>query len=300
MTLGFLEQIGAVGELDSFDPHDRKWYVLGAKTMADLGVAPGGTEYDPWQIAGETANAPTNANTIEGGDFDDIVDTGFAHEPGHAWPYMNLGATQKSSGGGYVPACRDKEGVNHYRRFVRLAPGMHGSSGRRLFIYVPLRVFATNARDCLDVIIHHDLVTSADPGTGANTTAFTAGKYTGFRWVLGNLGASEVSGELIVEAHPMGKHQATWRAELTVAAQANPESTVPPFDRVGRGPRLLDLTGAGLNMDTVGSQLAFLFAARGNTAINYDTIGSAGGALQDGTEVYVKAGAALVLLSPGV
>jgi hypothetical protein len=283
---------------DGFDVSGTGWYVLGGKTYADLPASSGGTEFDPWRIAGETPNAPTNANTTEGGDFDEIADPSFAHEPGHVWPFQGLSAVQKSTGGGYVPACRDKEGVNHYRRFCRLAPMMFGSTGRRVLFRLPLRILATNARDCLDVIIHHDLVTSVNPGTGANTTAFAAGKYGGFRWVLGNLGAAEVSGELLVWGHAMGAFKQTWGASLVVAAQANPESTAPAIDQ-RRGPIMLDLTATGPNMDTVGSQLAFLFAARGNTAIAYDAIGVAGGALQDGTEVYVKVGAAIALLSPG-
>lgn len=280
---------------EGFDPSDRRWYVLGAKTCADLPTSPGGTGYDPWQIAGDTSAAPDGTNDETGlSDYPNAA----ANEPGHVWPYMNLGATLRSTLAstiepfGYFPACQPNEGINHYRRFVRLAPGMFGYHGRFLWLRVPGRIKATNARDCIDVVLHHDLVTATP------ATTFTAGKYTGFRWVVGNLGANEVACELEIVGQAMGPFKSNWWGRLVVAAQTNPESTAAAIDS-RRGPITMDLTGTGPNMDTAGSQLALLIAARGNAATSFDTIGSAGGAAQDGSEVYLKMGAGLCLLSPG-
>lgn len=282
--------------LDGFDATDGKWYVLGGRTFADVPVSPAGsTGYAPWRIAGDTSAAPdgTNDETGQG----DYANAG-ALEPGHVYPFQTLSATIKSTlastvqAYGDFPACWSNENINHYRRFVRLAPRMFGGSGRKLFIWLSGRVKATNARNCLDIVIHHDLVTATP------ATTFTAGKYTGFRWVLGNLGANEVSFELAIVGTPMGPYKQSWQGHLRVAAQTNPESTAPAIDSA-RGPCMIDLTTTGPNMDTTGSQLAFLFAARGTTGIAFDNIGGAGGPTLDGSEVYVKVGQALALLSPG-
>lgn len=294
---------------DGFDPNDRKWYVLGCKTFADIPSSTTGTPFDPWQIAGETSDAPDGTNDQAAGDYANVSDP-LATQPGHCWPFMCLGATSSTrdaavgqsapstiSAGGAYPANFNKQGINHYRRFVRLAPRMFGSDGRDIIIPISGRLKATNAIDCLDIILHHDLVTSVD-GAGANTTALTAGKYTGFRWVLGNLGAAEVSFDLTIIGRSMGAFKQTWHAHLVVAAQANPQITAPAVD-ARRGPVMLDLTSTGPNMDTTGSLLALLFAARGSTAITFDQLGVAGGAAQDGSETYVKVGKALCLLSPG-
>lgn len=281
---------------DGFDATDGEWYVLGAMTAADIPASPvGSTAYDPWQIAGDTSAAPDGTND-ESGDSD-YANTD-ALEPGHVWPFMCLGATIQSTLAsslqdyGYFPACRSQENINHYRRFVRLAPRMFGSTGRVLVFKMSGLLKATNARDCLDILIHHDLETATP------TTTLTAGKYTGFRWVLGNLGASEVAFTLEVIGHAMGPFKQVWSARLVVAAQSSPESTAPAVD-ASRGPTYIDLESTGPDMDQDGSQLALLFAARGSTAITFDTIGSAGGATLDGSEVYCKVGAGLALLSPG-
>lgn len=292
---------------DRFDPATSGWTILGGKACADIPVSLAGTHYDPWQIAGETSDPPDGTNDETGqGDYANFTDP-LAIEPGHAWPFMCLSATQQStsqsfpstiSSGGYYPACQNKEGINHYREFVRLAPRMFGSCGRLLWIPIRGVLKSTNARDCIDIIIHHDLVTSVD-GAGNNTTALTAGKYTGFRWITGALGGNEVAFALDIFGHAMGPYKQVWSSRLVVAAQTNPESTAPAIDS-SRGPALINLSSTGPDMDNTGSRLALLYAARGTTATSYNTLGSAGGAAQDGSEVYMKVGSALALLSPGV
>lgn len=294
--------------IDGFDPVDRRLYVLGVKTCAEIPLTVGTDPHDPWQIAGETSDPPDGTN-IEGdaGAYHatgDPLDTEF----GHVWPFMNLGATMRSknqsapsvvpvgagtSAGGYYPACRSKEGINHYRRCVRLAPRMFGSDGRLLAFRLFGRLKATNAANVLDLILPFDLVTALP------TTTLVAGKYVAIRFPLGNLGANEVGFSLTVEGQPMGPRRSLWEARLRVAAQTNPGTSNPALDLV-RGPLELDLTSTGPDMDTTGGQIGFLFAARRSTAIAVDDIGTAGGAAQDGSEVYVKVGAASCFLFPGV
>lgn len=275
--------------LDLFDPGDRRFYVLGVKTCADIPVSTGGTSHDPWQIAGETPDAPDGTNDETGSsDYADAT----ALEPGHCWPFMGWGATVKANAGGYYPACQDNHDINHYRRFVRLAPRMFGSDGRILQIRSCGVLKATNAANVIDIILHHDLVTATP------TTTLTAGKYTGFRFPLGNLGANEVAWYCELLGQPMGPYKSVWSAKLTVAAQTNPQTTAPALT-LERGPVMMDLAGTGPNMDTTGSLLALLFSARRSTAITYDQLGTAGGAAQDGSEVYMKGGACVALLWPG-
>lgn len=288
--------------IDGFDPVDRRFYVLGCKTCAEIPTTVGSDPHDPWQIAGETSDPPdaTNIENDSGGytDTGDVLDI----ELGHVWPFMNLGATLRSknqsapstiSAGGYYPSCRDKEGYNHYRRGVRFAPRMFGSDGRRFTLGMGGLLKATNAANVLDILLHMDLVTATP------TTSLTAGKYVAFRFPLGNLGANEVGFQLDMSAVPMGPHRSLWEASLRVAAQTNPGTSNPALNLV-RGPVELDLRATGPNMDTTGANLAILFAARRSTAIAVDAIGTAGGAAQDGSEVYCKVGHALALLWPGV
>jgi hypothetical protein len=277
---------------DGFDPVDRRLYVLGVKTCAEIPLTVGSDPHDPWQIAGETSAAPDGTN-VDGGAYHatgDPLDT----EPGHVWPFMNLGATMRSnlSPAGYFPACRSKEGINHYRRCVRLAPRMFGSDGRLLAFRLFGRLKATNAANVLDLILPVDLVTALP------TTTLVAGKHVAIRLPLGNLGANEVGFSLTVEGQPIGPRRSLWEARLRVAAQTNPGTSNPALDLV-RGPFELDLTATGPDMDTTGGELGFLFAARRSTAIAVDAIGTAGGAAQDGSEVYVKVGAASCFLFPG-
>lgn len=300
-----------------FDPVGRGWIVLGCKTAAEIPVTNSlGDVADPWIIAGETSDAPTGLNDVTAQDTTDppdgILDTpgstyamAGALQPGHAWPFQTLDAQTRSvdqlaastiSAGGYYPSAGSTEAINSYRRFVRLAPRMFGSSGRVFLLRASGLLKATNAANVLDLVFQHDLVTSVDAG-GANTTAFDANKRWGFRHALGNLGANEVPFELEIVGHAMGPKRSVWRSSLVVAAQTNPETTSPALDQ-RRGPLSVNLT-AGPDMDTTGSLLAFLFAARRSTAIGLFDIGTAGGAAQDGSEVYVKIGAAIALLSPG-
>lgn len=285
-----------------FDPVGRGWIVLGCKAAAEIPVTNSlGDVADPWIIAGETSDAPTGLNDVNGGKYADPT----YEQPGHAWPFQTLDAQSRSqsqsaastiSAGGYYPAANSGDAINHYRRFVRLAPRMFGSSGRVFLLRASGLLKATNAANVLDLVFQHDLVTSVDGG-GANTTAFDANKRWGFRHALGNLGANEVPFELEIVGHSMGPKRSVWRSSLIVAAQTNPETTSPALDQ-RRGPLSVNLT-SGPDMDTTGSLLAFLFAARRSTAIGLFDIGTSGGAAQDGSEVYVKIGAAIALLSPG-
>lgn len=285
-----------------FDPVGRGWIVLGCKTAAEIPVTNSLSDVaDPWIIAGETSDAPTGLNDLALGKYADPT----YEQPGHAWPFQTLDAQSRSqsqsaastiSAGGYYPAANSGDAINHYRRFVRLAPRMFGSSGRVFLLRASGLLKATNAANVLDLVFQHDLVTSVDGG-GANTTTFDANKRWGFRHALGNLGANEVPFELEIVGHAMGPKRSVWRSSLIVAAQTNPETTSPALDQ-RRGPLSVNLT-SGPDMDTTGSLLAFLFAARRSTAIGLFDIGTAGSAAQDGSEVYVKIGAAIALLSPG-
>lgn len=285
-----------------FDPTDRRWHVLGCKTAAEIPVTNSlGDVADPWVIAGETSDAPDGTNDDNGGGYADPS----YEQPGHCWPFQTLDAQVRSnsqgspstiSAGGYYPAANSGDAINHYRRFVRLAPRMFGASGRRIILTMSGLLKATNAANVLDLVFQHDLVTSVDGG-GANTTTFDSNKRFGFRMALGNLGANEVPFQLKIEGQAMGPKRSVWSAHLVVAAQANQETSSPALDQ-RRGPLSVNLT-AGPDLDTTGSLLAFLFAARRSTAIGLYDIGTAGGAAQDGSEVYVKVGHALCLLSPG-
>lgn len=286
----------------AFDATDRRWYVLGCKTAAEIPVTDSLSDVaDPWVIAGETSDPPDGTNDLNGGSYADPT----YEQPGHCWPFQSLDSHTRSenqsaastiSAGGYYPAANSGDAINHYRRFVRLAPRMFGAGGRRIIFTASGLLKATNAANVLDLVFQHDLVTSVDGG-GANTTTFDANKRFGFRFALGNLGANEVPFQWRIEGQAMGPKRSVWSASLLVAAQTNPETTSPALD-LRRGPLSVNLT-AGPDLDTTGSLLAFLFAARRSTAIGLFDIGTAGGAAQDGSEVYVKVGHALCLLSPG-
>lgn len=298
--------------IDGFDPTDRRWYVLGCKTCADIPVGVGASNiYDPWQIAGETSDAPNGSNDLNVGDYATPLDPStdpsiynFSTQPGHCWPFMSLSATSRSTGmsspsiisaGGYYPSNNDKEGINHYRRFVRLAPRMFGSGGRKIIHTMSGLMLSSHANSVLDVVFQHDLVTSVD-GAGNNTTTFDSNKRFGFRFHMGNLGASERAFRLEIVGHAMGPRKSVWTGHLLIAG-SNPEEDAPALDQ-HRGPKYVNLS-SGPDMDTEGSMLAFLYAARRHTGIGLYDIGTAGSAAQNGSEVYCKVGAALTLLSPG-
>lgn len=284
----------SVSREEGFDPGDGKWHVLGCRVAADIPTSPGGTAYDPWQVAGETPTAPDGTNDEDGGS--DYANPA-APQPGNAHPFMSWGATMKLVPGGYVPACRSQEGYNHYRRFVRLAPRMFGSSGRDLLIYMDGMVLSTIATGVMDIVLQPDLVTSCNGG-GANTTTFDANKRFGFRFPLGVLTA-ESAFQLFVRGSSMGPHQSIWSAHLVVGHATTPQTSDPALD-LKRGPFKMDFTTPGPDFDTTGCLLAFLYAARGSTACNLYDINVAGtGATQDGTKVRIRGGKCLALLTPG-
>lgn len=287
----------------AFDPTDRRWYVLGCKTAAEIPVTNSlGDVADPWVIAGETSDAPDGTNDLNGGKYADPTYL----QPGHCWPFQSLDSHTRSqnqsaastiSAGGYYPSANGGDAINAYRRFVRLAPRMFGAGGRRIIFTVSgLLKATTSAANVLDLVFQHDLVTSVDGG-GANTTTFDANKRFGFRFPLGNGITNEAPFQLHIEGHAMGPKRSVWYASLIVAAQTNPETTSPALD-LRRGPLSVNLT-AGPDLDSTGSLLAFLFAARRSTGLGLFDLGADAADPQDGSECYVKVGSALCLLSPG-
>ena len=273
--------------LSPFNPVGRDFIVLGVKTCAEIPVSTGGTAHDPWQIAGETPTAPDGTNDESG---NSEYANAAATEPGHAWPFMSWSATLKAVGGGYYPANRQNEGINHYRRGFRLAPRMLGSDGRILEGSMAGLVTATDAANVLDLVIAFNFTTALP------ASAFPSGRYVAFRFPLGNIG-TDIPALLTIKAQPMGPHMSIWEAQLKVGAPSNPETSAPIVNTI-RGPLLLDLTATGPDMDTEGAQVAVLFAAR-SSGCNVDDIDDAGGAVQDGTEVSFKGGACHFMLLPG-
>lgn len=273
-----------------FDPVLSDWVVLGSKTCAEIPVSTGGTAHDPWQIAGETPDPPDGTNDESGGSE---YANASATEPGHGWPFMGLGATIKATGGGYYPANRGNEGINHYRRGFRLAPRMFGSDGRLLRLRLCGLLMATDPANVLDILVHANLVTALP------ATTVSAGQYVAFRIPLGVVaaeGSAETPYVVDIEGQPMGPHKSVWTCHARGAAQTAPESTAPTLN-LHRGPILLDLTSAGIDMDTTGAQMAVLFAARSSGCDPWD-FDDDGGAAQDGSEVVVKMGGATAMLSP--
>ena len=81
--------------IDGFDAVDRKWYVLAAKTCADIPASVSGTPYDAWIIAGDTRAAPDGTNDEDGGTSD--FANAEALEPGHIWPFKGLASAEMQS-----------------------------------------------------------------------------------------------------------------------------------------------------------------------------------------------------------